>query len=94
MEDSGTMDEVQAKVITVISSLLERSNKPGVDVTLESQIHGEDLDLDSLESAELSAVLEDEFGSDPFSAGLMPETIAEIVEFYAGAEDAGAATAQ
>ena len=94
MEDSGTMDEVQAKVITVISSLLERSNKPGIDVTLESQIHGEDLDLDSLESAELSAVLEDEFGSDPFSAGLMPETIAEIVEFYAGAEDAGAATAQ
>jgi acyl carrier protein len=94
MEDSGTMDEVQAKVITVVSSLLERSNKPGVDVTLESQIHGEDLDLDSLESAELSAVLEDEFGSDPFSAGLMPETIAEIVEFYAGAEDAGAATAQ
>lgn len=88
------MDEVQAKVITVISSLLERSDKPGVDVTRESQIHGDDLDLDSLESAELSAVLEEEFGSDPFSAGLMPETVGEIVEFYTGADESGASAPQ
>jgi acyl carrier protein len=88
------MDEVPAKVISVISSLLERSNKPGVDVTLDSQIHGDDIDLDSLESAELSAVLEEEFGSDPFSAGLLPETVGEIVEFYAGADETGAAAAQ
>jgi acyl carrier protein len=88
------MDEVQVKVISVISSLLERANKPDVDVTLESQVHGDGLDLDSLESAELSAVLEDEFGSDPFSAGLMPETVAEIVAFYAGADESGAAAAQ
>lgn len=87
------MDEVQVKVVTVISSLLERSDKPAVDVTLESQIHGDGLGLDSLESAELSAVLEEEFGSDPFSAGLMPETVGEIVEFYAGADGSGAAAA-
>ena len=94
MEDPGTMDEMQAKVIKVISSLLERSDKPDVDVTLESRIHGDDLDLDSLESAELSAVLEEEFGSDPFSAGLMPETVGEIVEFYAGADESGAPAPQ
>jgi acyl carrier protein len=93
MEDSGTMDEVHVKVITVISSLLERANKPGIDVTLESQVHGDGLGLDSLESAELSAVLEDEFGSDPFSAGLMPETVGEIVEFYVGADESGAPAA-
>ena len=32
--------------------------------------------------AELSAVLEDEYGSDPFSDGEMPETVGEIVAFY------------
>jgi acyl carrier protein len=93
MEEEGPMDEVQGKVITVISSLLERADKAGVDVTLDSQIHGDGLGLDSLESAELSALLEDEFGSDPFSAGLMPETVGEIVEFYAGAPESGAAAA-
>lgn len=87
------MDEVQVKVITIISSLLERADKPAVDVTPESQIHGDGLGLDSLESAELSALLEDEFGTDPFSAGLMPETVGEIVAFYAGADESGAAAA-
>jgi acyl carrier protein len=37
-----------------------------------------------LEAAELSAMLEDEFGSDPFSAGGdLPETVGDIVAFYA-----------
>lgn len=88
------MNEMQTKVVKVISSLLERANKLDVDVTLESQLHGDGLGLDSLESAELSAVLEDEFGSDPFSAGLMPETVAEIAEFYTGAHESGAAVTQ
>jgi acyl carrier protein len=88
------MDEVQGKVITVISSLLERADKPAADITLDSQIHGDGLGLDSLESAELSALLEDEFGSDPFSAGLMPETVGQIVDFYAGAGDSEAAAAR
>lgn len=88
------MNEMQVKVIQVISSLLERANKFDVDVTLESQLHGDGLGLDSLETAELSAVLEDEFGSDPFSAGLMLETVEEIAEFYAGADESGVAAAQ
>lgn len=88
------MNEMQTKVIKVISSLLERADKLDVEVTLESQLHGDGLGLDSLESAELSAVLEDEFGSDPFSAGLMPETVDEIAGFYAGADESGAAAAQ
>jgi acyl carrier protein len=87
------MSEVQEKVIKVISSLLERADKSDVEVTLQSQLHGDGLGLDSLESAELSAVLEDEFGTDPFSAGLMPETVEEIVDFYAGADETGVAAA-
>lgn len=40
--------------------------------------------LDSLETAELSALLEDEFGSDPYSEGELPQTVGEILGFYAG----------
>ena len=44
---------------------------------------GEGLELDSLEAAELSALLEDEFGTDPFSeGGDLPETVGDILAFY------------
>jgi hypothetical protein len=39
--------------------------------------------LDSLETAELSATLEDVHGSDPYSTGEMPQTLGEIQAFYA-----------
>ena len=45
--------------------------------------------IDSLEAAELSAMLEDEFGTDPFSAGEeMPETVGEVLAFYEAAATA------
>jgi acyl carrier protein len=91
MEDPRTMNDVQVSVIRIISSLLERANKPHDDVTLDSAIHTDGLGLDSLESAELSADLENEFGSDPFSAGLMPETVGEIAAFYTSGDDSGVA---
>jgi acyl carrier protein len=93
MEDPRTMNDVQASVIRIVSSLLERANKAHGDVTLDSALHGDGLGLDSLESAELSADLETEFGSDPFSAGLMPETVGEIAEFYTSGDDAEVAAA-
>lgn len=85
------MTDVQTTIVTVIKQLLERSNKGDVEVALESPIHGDGLGLDSLETAELSAILEDEFGSDPFGAGLMPETVAEIIDYYTEGDGAEAA---
>lgn len=84
------MNDKQGVIVTMIESLLERADKGGVPVTPDSVLHGEGLGLDSLETAELSALLEDEFGSDPFGAGLMPTTVGEIVAFYAGADEPGA----
>jgi acyl carrier protein len=49
---------------------------------LDTPLFGEGLGLDSLETAELSATLEDEVGSDPFSDGLMPETLGQVLDFY------------
>lgn len=38
--------------------------------------------LDSMDTAELSAILEDELGTDPYSEGQVPQTAAEIIAFY------------
>lgn len=81
------MSNVQGQIIEIIESLLERSeHDAAVPVTAEALLHGDEgLRLDSLETAELSAILEDELGSDPFGAGLLPETVGDIVAFYADA---------
>ncbi|MFZ0251602.1 MAG: phosphopantetheine-binding protein [Acidimicrobiales bacterium] len=74
------MDNVQA----VISDFLGRTDKGADGWTDATGLWGDGLGLDSLEAAELSAMLEDELGSDPFSAGGdLPETVGDIVAFYA-----------
>ena len=62
--------------------LLERREDSIATITLESDLQ-EDLDLDSLELAELSVLLEDNLGRDPYSEGVVPRTVGEIVAFYA-----------
>ena len=73
-----------SRVRAVIAEFLERAGTEyDGELTDETPLYGDGLGLDSLEAAELSATLEDELGSDPFSAGgEMPETIGEIVSFY------------
>jgi acyl carrier protein len=74
----------QDKAHAVISDFLGRTDKGAGGWTDETGLWGDGLGLDSLEAAELSAMLEDEFGSDPFSAGGdLPETVGDIVAFYA-----------
>ncbi|MBM7516571.1 phosphopantetheine-binding protein [Nocardioides nitrophenolicus] len=85
------MNEFEPKIVTIVTELLERSDREDQSVALDSALHGDDgLGLDSLETAELSAILEDEFGTDPFGAGLLPETVGDIVAFYADATAASA----
>lgn len=77
------MNDVQDTVVKIIESVLAAADKADLPVAMDSLLHGDDgLGLDSLQTAELSATLEDELGSDPFSAGEMPETVGEIVAFY------------
>jgi acyl carrier protein len=52
------------------------------DVDLDSPLFGDGVGLDSMDTAELAAILEDELGSDPYSAGMVPQTGREIIEFY------------
>ncbi|MCW2753032.1 MAG: hypothetical protein JWQ32_443 [Marmoricola sp.] len=51
-------------------------------VDLDTDLYADGVGLDSLETAELSAILEDELGSDPFAEGQLPQTLGEVVAFY------------
>jgi acyl carrier protein len=58
-----------------------RRRKSDADVRPDSDLY-DDLELDSLEVAELSATLEDDLGRDPYSEGITPRTVGEVVDFY------------
>lgn len=67
----------------IISAFLARANKTREPLSDEINLYGGGLGLDSLETAELSALLEDDLGSDPFSADVdMPSTVGDVLAFY------------
>jgi acyl carrier protein len=72
--------DAEKTVLKTLRSLVKR-REAVVDVSLDSDLY-DDLMLDSLETAELSAALEDDLGSDPYSEKLTPRTVADVVEFY------------
>lgn len=74
------------RVEQTIRAFLRRAKGAGgdaVDFDRDTSLFADGIGLDSLSTAELSAMLEDDFGTDPFSAGQMPRTIGEILDFYA-----------
>jgi acyl carrier protein len=71
-------------VLATIHAFLQRIEKDA-ELDAATPLFADGLGLDSLETAELSAVLEDEFGTDPFAADEMPQTVGDIVEFYGAA---------
>jgi acyl carrier protein len=81
LPDAETTFPVETLIHDTIRSLLEQRGATGIEIRPESTLTG-DLGLDSLELAELSAVLEDEVGHDPFSEGIVPETVAELIGYY------------
>ena len=75
------MADAEKAVLKAVRGLLKRRKERDVEVGLDSALY-DDLQLDSLEVAELSATLEDDLGRDPYSEGLVPRTVAEVVDFY------------
>lgn len=52
-------------------------------ITHETELYENGLGLESLEAAELSALLDMKLGSDPYTAGEIPQTVGDILRFYA-----------
>jgi acyl carrier protein len=73
--------EAEQTVVNAIRKLLRRRSSEPTQVDLDADLY-QDLALDSLEVAELSAALEDDLGSDPYSEGVVPRTVGEVVDFY------------
>ena len=70
------------RVVTILQGLLARREEPPQEVGPESGLYTEGLNLDSLEVAEFSAVLEEEFGRDPFTDGELPKTLGDVLRYY------------
>lgn len=68
-------------ILDVIRELLARRGAVGIEIRHESKL-AEELGLDSLELSELSAALEDDLGRDPYTEGLVPETVGDLVNYY------------
>jgi acyl carrier protein len=66
-----------------LAKFLVRANKV-VELTPDLSLYADGIGLDSLETAELSSMLEDELGRDPFSEGSLPQTVGELLDFYTG----------
>jgi acyl carrier protein len=75
------MADAEKTVVKNIKSLLKRRKAHDADVDLDADLYA-DLNLDSLEVAELSTALEDDLGTDPYSEGVVPRTVGDVVDFY------------
>lgn len=76
------MRDADRTVREAIQRLLARRADDNTVLDLSSDLH-EDLGLDSLELAELSASLEESLGRDPYTQGIVPRTVGDILAFYA-----------
>ena len=72
----------ETQVIEMIQTILRNQAFPETDVAADSELYDDGIGLDSLCVAELSAMLEKSFGSDPYSSGVMPQTVGDIINFY------------
>jgi acyl carrier protein len=75
------MAVARADVEATIRSFLDRIDK-AAELAPDTLLYADGIGLDSMETAELSALLEDEFGTDPYSSDEMPQTVGEILAFY------------
>lgn len=83
MPDAQRVIDAETLIYDTIRELLGRRGAGGTPIAPESRLSA-DLELDSLELAELSAALEDELGHDPYTEGIVPETVGELIGYYRG----------
>lgn len=75
------MPNAEALITDAVAELVRRRHGDGREIGLDSDIF-DDLELDSLDVAELSALLEEEMGTDPYTEGIVPRSIRDVIAFY------------
>ena len=79
----GSLTEFEPKLHKIINRVLEQADKPSVETLSPESRLQEDLGLDSLELAELTVLIEAEFGVDVFADGVV-HTVRDVIEKLGG----------
>ena len=66
----------------VVREFVARIKPEAPALELDTPLYADGVGLDSMDTAELSARLEDELGSDPFATDELPQTLGDILAFY------------
>ena len=75
------MPDTHSLVLDTVRDLVRRRHGEDRPIDLDADLF-DDLELDSLDVAELSAVLEEQKGTDPYSQGEVARTVREVLGFY------------
>lgn len=76
------MNDISERIIKLIRESISDEDLSKKVINLDDNLYQSGLGLDSLDTATLSAKLEQEFGKDPYSIGVFPRTVKEIIDFY------------
>lgn len=68
----------------MLGEILAHKNLNGSSIPVNTSLYEQGIGLDSLDTAAFSAMLEATFGADPYSAGVFPQTVEDVVRFYEG----------
>ena len=74
--------DISSDIIEIITTIRKHQGFREDSFGLDAALYDEGLGLDSLCVAELSAVLEKKYGKDPYTSGILPQTVQDIVDFY------------
>lgn len=75
-------NEVRTAIGAVFQALMSDRGTPAGELDFEQNLYDGGYGLDSMDAATLSAMLDEHFEGDPYSAGQYPRKLAEIADFY------------
>ena len=74
--------DIEQEISAIITTVLKHQGLAEAEFTLDSELYDDGIGLDSMCVAELSVMLEKKFGSDPYTSGVLPQTLRDLVNFY------------
>ena len=82
-ESESNRSTITTSVLDAVKTIIkQKDGNISLDSIDSNKSLTNDIGFDSLDIAQLSALLEDNLGSDPYSEGQILLTIGEIIEFY------------
>lgn len=76
------MGSTQHLAEQTVRAFVARVKPEAPELTLDTSLFAEEVGLDSMDAAELSATLEDALGADPFAGEVMPQTMRDIIGYF------------